>query len=113
MVDSLLRSLVPKTWCHRQYGGTTHFAVQEVLDRWLSAAKQHLEVVKGWQSARLLEADASDGGRLRVLFSSRLSQVVTSVRSVAALGYRIPRDLDSAVQVPAACSHSISVDYGV
>lgn len=74
------------------------FALQEVFERWLSAAKKDLEVVRGWQSARLLERDASDG-RLRVHFSRRLSSVVTAVRSVAALGFRIPRELDSAVQV--------------
>lgn len=73
--------------------------LQEVFDRWLSAAKKDLDVVRGWQSARLLETDASDGGRLRVHFSSRLSSVVTAVRSVAALGFKIPRELDSAVQV--------------
>lgn len=78
-----------------------HVAVlQEVLDRWLSAAKKDLEVVRGWQKARLLETNASDGGRLRVHFSSRLSSFVTAVRSVTALGFKTPRELDSAVQVP-------------
>jgi hypothetical protein len=70
-----------------------------VFDRWLSAAKEDLEIVRGWQSARLLETDASTGGRLKVHFSSRLSSVVTAVRTVAALGFRIPRELDSAIQV--------------
>jgi hypothetical protein len=80
--------------------GCTECVLQEVFERWLSAAKAHLDVVRGWQSARLLETDASAGGRLRVQFSSRLSSVVTSVHSVAALGFRIPRELDSAIQVP-------------
>jgi hypothetical protein len=75
--------------------------LQDMFSQWLAAVTKDLDVVKGWQSARLLETDAADGGRLKVLFSKRLSNIVTAVRSVAALGFRIPRALDGAVQVHA------------
>lgn len=73
--------------------------MQEVFERWLQQVKDDLDGMHGWQSARLLESDAAAGGHLKVFFSSRLTDVVTQVRDVAALGFKIPSKVAQEVKV--------------
>eukprot|EP00892_Ulva_mutabilis_P012058 jgi/Ulvmu1/9224/UM005_0324.1 len=72
---------------------------QEVFDRWLRQVKDDLDGMHGWQSARLLETDAVAGCHLKVFFSCRLTDVVTQVRDVAALGFRIPITVAQEVKI--------------
>lgn len=70
-----------------------------MLARWLQQVKDDLDGMHGWQSARLLETDAAAGGHLKVFFSSRLTDVVTQVRDVVALGFKVPGTIAREVKV--------------
>lgn len=74
-------------------------SVQEVLARWTQQVQDDLDGMHGWQSARLLETDSAAGGHLKVFFSSRLTDVVTQVRDVSALGFKIPGAIAREVKV--------------
>lgn len=73
--------------------------VKEVFGSWLQQVNTSLEEMRGWQSSRLLETDTAAGGHLKVFFSSRLTDVLTQVRDVAALGFKIPGKLTREVKV--------------